>query len=105
MRTLVILSLAMFGLTACGGNKTEAKLNAACENMAKMAGETPPKGACDCMSAALVKSLPAEKAEKVAAAFSAMEKPEDAMTQMIPLLADGEIMKALGEVEKNCEMQ
>ena len=105
MRTLILLSIAAIGLTACGGNETQAKLNSACENMAKMAGETPPKGACDCMSSTLVENLSDEDAKAVANAFSAMEKPEDAMMQMIPLLANRKIMKALGEVEKKCDIK
>jgi len=105
MRTLILLSFAAISLTACSGNETEAKLNSACENMAKMANETPAKGACDCMSSTLVETLSAEDAETVANAFSAMDKPEDAMVQMMPLLANGEIMKALGEVEKKCDIK
>ena len=105
MRTLIILSIAAFGLTACGGNKTEAKLEAACHGMADMAGDKAPKGACKCMSSTLVNALSAEDAEKVATAFSAMKKPEDAMVQMVPLLANGKIMKALGEVEAKCDIK
>lgn len=111
MRTLTKLSIAVLGLTslsltACsGGNKTEAKLEAACNGMADMAGEKAPKGACKCMSSALVASLSPEDAEKVATAFSAMKKPEDAMVHMMPLLANDKIMIALGEVDSKCDMK
>ncbi len=105
MRKILLLSMTAFTLAACGGNETTAKLNSACENMAKIAGETPDKGACACMSSTLVENLSTEDAQKVANAFSAMDKPEDAMIQMMPLLANGDIMKALGEVEKKCDIK
>lgn len=105
MRTLLILSVAAFGLTACGGSKTVSSLKASCNTMAEMAGETPEKGQCDCMATTLVENLSKEQATKVADAFSKMKKPEDAMIAMMPLLADGEIMKALGAVETKCDMK
>ena len=107
MRTLVILSIAALGLTACGGKDsgTVKKLEASCHSMAKMAGETPPKGSCECMSKTLVETLSAEDAEAVATAFSSMKKPEDAMKHMMPLLANGEIMKGLKAVEEKCDIK
>jgi len=111
MRKLVILSIIAVSLTACGGGKKDSKgsiakkLESSCHTMAKMAGETPPKGACKCMSSALVESLSEEDAATVAKAFGNMKKPEDAMLQMMPLLANGEIMKALKAVEEKCDIK
>ncbi len=70
-----------------------------------MAGETPPKGACKCMSSTLIDTLSEEDAATVAEAFSKMKKPEDAMRHMMPLLANGTIMKGLKAVEDKCDMK
>lgn len=106
MHKIIMISIATLALTACGGgNKVASKLEASCENMAAMSGETPPKGACKCMSDALVETLSAEDAETVATAFGNMKTPEDAMVQMMPLLANGEIMKGLKAVEEKCDMK
>jgi len=106
MRSLVILSVAVLGLSACGGGGgTKARLEASCQDLAKMSGETPPKGACKCMSNALVETLSKEDAKAVADAFSKMDKPEDAAMAMLPLIANGKIMMALAAVEKKCDME
>ena len=106
MRKFLIIPIAAFVLTACGGGNSVGKqLEASCESMATMSGETPPKGACSCMSATLVETLSAEDAQTVATAFGNMKKPEDAMVQMMPLLANGAIMKGLKAVEEKCDMK
>jgi ABC-type glycerol-3-phosphate transport system substrate-binding protein len=95
------------GLGACGGGggSTAASLENSCEKMAKMAGETPPKGACKCMSKELTKNLSKEDATTLAKAFSSMDKPEDALTAMLPLMANGNIMKAMKNIESVCDIK
>ncbi len=116
MRSFILISVAAVALVACGGkgsgDKTgkstqaaKASLEASCETMAKASGKAAPKGACKCMSDSLKKSLSAEDVQKVAKAFSAMKKPEDAMTAMAPLAGNADIMTALANVEKACKMQ
>ena len=111
MRNLIILSIVAVSLTACGGGKKNSKgsiakkLEASCHTMATMSGETPPKGACECMSSALIDTLSEEDAATVAEAFSKMKKPEDAMLHMMPLLANGAIMKGLKAVEEKCDIK
>ncbi len=106
MYKILMISVATLGLTACGGGNDVAKqLEASCESMATMSGKTPAKGACKCMSSTLVENLSAEDAEKVATAFGNMETPEDTMANMMPLLANVEIMKGLKAVKEKCEME
>jgi hypothetical protein len=71
-----------------------------------MSGETPKKGACKCMSSELTKALSKEDSEKLAKALASMDKPEDALTALMPLMASGgEIASAMMSVEKVCDIE
>lgn len=107
MNKFVLISMsAVLTLGACGGGGgPKAKLVKSCENLAKVSGKTPPKGACKCMATSLSKDLSKEKATQVADAFSSIGSASDMMVKMMPLMMDSEIKEAMAKVEKNCEME
>ncbi|HHL42025.1 MAG TPA: hypothetical protein ENJ42_00270 [Hellea balneolensis] len=107
MNKFALISIsAVLALGACGGGGgTKAKLESSCENLAKVSGKTPPKGACKCMATALSKELSDEKATQVADAFSSIGNPSDMMVKMLPLMMDSDIKNALAQVETQCKME
>ncbi len=105
MRTLVLLTVAALGLSACGGNKTEAKLKSSCETLVKLSGETDvPKNGCSCLSKELVKTLDAKDADILANALGSVKTEEDMMMALMPLMANPKILEGMESAAESCDL-